>query len=225
MLRPRRGTPPPPPAGSSASSASSFRSMPFGPFSIAISGFVVSGSSSGGSSSVQSASVLPESRCASSRSSCSASFFRLRVARLRLLRDALEPLLDVVAVGDEQLELQRLEIVVRDARPREAVEHDEQRVDLAQVAEQRRAGAAHLDDANRRGRDLARIDDVGELLQPRIRDRRHPHLAARARTGERLEQHRLAGARQARRSRSRAPSSRLARSASAATRARGAATT
>ena len=47
--------------------------MPFGPFSIAISGFVVSGSSSGGSSPVQSAIVLPESRCASSFSSSSTS--------------------------------------------------------------------------------------------------------------------------------------------------------
>ena len=37
-------------SGSSASSASSFRSIPPGPFTIAISGFVVSGSSSPGSS-------------------------------------------------------------------------------------------------------------------------------------------------------------------------------
>jgi len=35
----------------------------------------------------------------------------LCVARLRLLLDALEPALDMVAVGDEQLELERLEIV------------------------------------------------------------------------------------------------------------------
>ena len=60
-------------SGNSASSASSFRSMPLGPFSIAISGLVVSGSSSGGNSSGHSATVLPESRCASSFSSCSTS--------------------------------------------------------------------------------------------------------------------------------------------------------
>ena len=133
------------------------------PFTIASSGFVVSGSSSGGSSSVHSAIVLPASRCASSRSSCSTSCLQLRVARLRLLRDALEPPLDVVAVGDEQLELQRLEVVGRHPRAGEAVEHDEQRVDLPQVAEQRRPGAAHVDDADRGRRDLARVDDVGEL--------------------------------------------------------------
>ena len=60
---------------------------------------------------------------------------QIRVARLRLLRDALEPALDVVAVGDEQLEPQRLEVVVRNVRAGEAVEHDEQRVDLTQVPE------------------------------------------------------------------------------------------
>src|SRR5439155_19317558 len=38
---------------------------------------------------------------------------QLRVARLRLLLDALEPALDVVAVGDEQLELERLELAAR----------------------------------------------------------------------------------------------------------------
>ncbi len=89
---------------------------------------------------------------------------QLRVAGLRLLRNALEAPLDMVAVGDEQLELQRLEVVRRDARAGEAVEHDEQRVDLAQVAEQRRPGAAHLDDTHRGRRHLARLHDVGELL-------------------------------------------------------------
>ena len=57
------------------------------------------------------------------------------VPRLRLLADALEPPLDVVAVGDQELELQRLEVVGGDARAREAVEDDEERVHLAQVAE------------------------------------------------------------------------------------------
>ena len=44
----------------------------------------------------------------------------------------------MVAVGDEQLELQRLEVVAGIPRPGPAVEDDEQSVDLAQVAEQRR---------------------------------------------------------------------------------------
>ena len=53
----------------------------------------------------------------------------------------------MVAVGDEQLEAQRLEVVRGHAGAREAVEDDEQRVDLAQVPEQRRPGAGHVDDA------------------------------------------------------------------------------
>ena len=62
-----------------------------------------------------------------------------RVSRLRLLPDAFEAPLDVVAVGDEELELQRLEVVRRNARAREPVEDDKQGVDLAQIAEQLRA--------------------------------------------------------------------------------------
>ena len=80
----------------------------------------------------------------------------LRVARLRLLLDPLEPPLDVVAVGDEQLEPQVLEIAGRVGAGREAVEDDEQRVDLAQVPEQRRPRAGHVLDADRGRRDLLR---------------------------------------------------------------------
>jgi hypothetical protein len=39
----------------------------------------------------------------------------------------------VVAVGDEQLEAQRLEVVFRDTRPREAVELDKVSVDVAKA--------------------------------------------------------------------------------------------
>src|SRR5207302_390295 len=84
---------------------------------------------------------------------------QLRVARLRLLPDALEPPLDVIAVGDEQLELQRLQVVVRHPRAGEPVEDDEERVDLTQLAEQLRTGAAHLHHANGGRRDLARLHD------------------------------------------------------------------
>jgi len=59
----------------------------------------------------------------------------LRVTRLRLLLDALEPALHVVTVGDEQLELERLEVVIGCRVGAEAAHHDEQRVDLAQVPE------------------------------------------------------------------------------------------
>ena len=48
---------------------------------------------------------------------------QLRVARLGLLADALEAALDVVAVGDQQLQLEPLEIAVRIGDRREAV-HD-----------------------------------------------------------------------------------------------------
>ena len=146
-------------SGRSASSASSLQSIPCGPFSTARSGFVVSGSSSGGSSPGQSASVFPASRCASSATSVSSSARFAGVARLRLLRDALVPALDVIAIGDEQLELERLEVVGGRRVRREAVEHREDRVDLAQVAEQRRARARDVDDADRRRRHLPGRDE------------------------------------------------------------------
>ena len=59
---------------------------------------------------------------------------QLRLAGLRLLRDAFESALDVVAVGHENLEPERFEIVRGNARARKAVEDDEQCVDLAQVS-------------------------------------------------------------------------------------------
>ena len=56
---------------------------------------------------------------------------QLLLARLGLFGDALEPPLDVIAVGDQQLEPQRLEIVGGIARAGEAVEDNEERVHLA----------------------------------------------------------------------------------------------
>jgi hypothetical protein len=124
-----------------------------------------------------------------------------RVARLRLLRHALEPPLHVVAVRDEELELQRLEIRRRIARAGPAVEHGEQRVDLAQVPEQCRARSRHVDDANRCGRDLLRGHDAGELIEARVRDRRHADVlladAARFGVRQRTEQSRRARVREA----------------------------
>jgi hypothetical protein len=102
----------------------------------------------------------------------------------------------MIAVGDEQLEAQRLQIVGRDARAGETVEHDEQRIDLAEVAEQLRAGPANLDDTDRCRRHLPCADDVRNLRQARIRDSRHADVAGRARTGQRVEERRLARARQ-----------------------------
>ncbi len=95
------------------------------------------------------------------------------VARLRLLLHALEPPLDVVAVGDEQLELERLEIGSRIRARREAVGDGEHGVDLPQTAQEGRPGTRHVDDPQRRRRDLARADELRELRQPRVGNRRH----------------------------------------------------
>ena len=56
--------------------------------------------------------------------------------------------------------LQVLEVAGRIGARREAVEHDEQRVDLAEVAEQRRPGARDVLDADRDRRDLLGRDDL-----------------------------------------------------------------
>ena len=120
------------------------------------------------------------------------------VARLRLLRHTLEPSLDVIAVGDEQLEAERLEIAVRIRVRPEAAQDDEQRVDLAQVSELRVAAAGDVLHPDRRRRDLARVHDLGQRLEAVVGDRRDPHvrLAVLAARGlrQRGEQRRLAAA-------------------------------
>ena len=88
---------------------------------------------------------------------------QLQFARLRLLRDALEPPLDMIPIGNQQLEPQRLQVVGGNPGAREAVEDDEQRIHLAQIPQQLGPGAPHLDDSNRRGRDLAGLDHAGDL--------------------------------------------------------------
>ena len=50
---------------------------------------------------------------------------QLRVARLRLLGDALEPLYDVIAVCDQQLEPKRRQVVVRIPHAGPGVQDDE----------------------------------------------------------------------------------------------------
>src|SRR5262249_46965158 len=96
-----------------------------------------------------------------------------RLAGLRLLADPLEPALDMIAICDEELELQRLEIVTRRPGTRESVQHDEQSIDLTQISEQRRTCPAHLDDANRRRRHLSSVDDLCDTGQPFVRNRGH----------------------------------------------------
>jgi hypothetical protein len=120
---------------------------------------------------------------------------QLRIPGLRLFRDPLEPPFDVVAVRHEELETKRLEVVGRNARAGETVQHNEECIHLPKVAEQLRAGAAHLYDADRGRRDLSRVHDVGDRRQAGVRDRGHPDIPRRPRTGERMEERRLAGAR------------------------------
>ena len=113
--------------------------MPPGPLTTAMSGFVVSGSSSGGSSPGHVRERLPRLEVREQLLERLDLLPRGRIARLRLLAHPLEPPLDVVAVGDEQLEPERLEVALRVASAREAVGDGEQRVRLAQAAEQRAA--------------------------------------------------------------------------------------
>ena len=123
-----------------------------------------------------------------------------------MLGHPLEAPLDVVAVGDEQLELERLQIVPWACLGREAIGDREEGVDLTQVPEQRRARPRHVLHADRCRRDLLRVDDPGELPEPVVGDRRHSDVRLRsgtriggdlgARIRERVEERRLAGVRQ-----------------------------
>jgi hypothetical protein len=100
----------------------------------------------------------------------------LRVARFRLLRHPLEALLDVVAIGDEQLELQALEIDVRVGASREAVRNRHESVDAAQVPEQPRPRSRHVDHPRGGLRHLRRGDHLGDPVEPLVADRRHPDV-------------------------------------------------
>src|SRR6478735_4191074 len=127
------------------------------------------------------------------------------VARLRLLLHPLVATLDVVAVGDEQLELQCLEIVVRRRAVGEAVEHREDGVDLTEVAEKLRSRARNVHDADRCRRHLLRLDELGEPAEALVGDRRHADVGLvrhrrvrgdlRPGAGQRVEQRRLAAVR------------------------------
>src|SRR5207244_4946622 len=70
------------------------------------------------------------------------------ISGLRLLRHAFEPPLDVVAVRDEQLELERLEVIGGNARAGKAVENHQKRIHLAQVPEELRTRSGNVDDAD-----------------------------------------------------------------------------
>jgi hypothetical protein len=115
------------------------------------------------------------------------------------------PPLDVIAVGDEELELQRFEVVVGRRVVGEAVEHGEDCIHLAEVPEELWPGARDVDDADRGGRHLLRMDERGEPVEALVGDRGHADVGLvghrrvrrdfRPRVGQRVEQRRLAAVR------------------------------
>ena len=94
-----------------------------------------------------------------------------RVAGLRQRTYALEALLDVVAVGDDQLELDRLEVVLRVGLRAEAAQHGDERIGLAQLAEDGRAQPGQVDDLDSGGSRLVGALDFGDRLETLVGDR------------------------------------------------------
>ena len=108
----------------------------------------------------------------------------------------------MLAVGHDQLQLDRLELRSRIRVLTPAVQDCEQRIDLAQVPEQSPPGAGDVHDTHRGGSHLAGLDDGGYLLEPRVGDGRHAdvRLVGNGRVGgdlcarlrQRVEERRLA---------------------------------
>ena len=124
-----------------------------------------------------------------------------RVAGLRLGANPVEALLDVIAVGDDELELDRLQVVGGIRLRAEVVQHGDQGVRLAQLAEDGRAQTGRVDEPDRRRRRLGGALDLRDGIEPLVRNRRDAHvlLAVRRRRDAREggEEGRLARARQA----------------------------
>ena len=78
----------------------------------------------------------------------------------------------MIAIRDEELEAKRLEVVGGNTRSRETVEHDEERVNLAQVPEQRGPCSLYVDEAaafrdggtSALGEVVARLTDLLDLI-------------------------------------------------------------
>ena len=104
----------------------------------------------------------------------------------------------MVAVCDEQLQLERLEVAARVGVGAEAAQHDKQRVDLTQVPELSLARARNVLHADRRRSDLLRVHDLRERGEALVGDRRHADVRlpvfASARLGQRREERRLPAA-------------------------------
>ena len=125
-----------------------------------------------------------------------------RIAGLGLLLDPLEALGDVIGVGDEQLELELLEVALRIASRREPVRDGQQRVDLTQAAEERGPRAGDVLHPDRGGCELLRADERRDPVEPVVGDRGHADVGLvrlrgvggdlGARLRQRVEQRRLA---------------------------------
>ena len=136
----------------------------------------------------------------------------LRVARLRLLLDALEPLLRRgrrSATSSSSLKVSRSPLGIG-AGPNPST-HDEQRLDLAQVAEQRRRRCPATSWTRIVAGVTFRAWTISrQRVEPLVGDRRHADVrlavVAAARLRQRREERRLARCRQGRRCRPRVPS-------------------
>ena len=119
-----------------------------------------------------------------------------RITRLRLRTDALEPCFHVVAVRDQQLQLELLEVAGGIGSGREAVGDAQEGVDAAEVAEQRSAGPRNVLHPDRGGRELRRALDPRDRVETSVSDLRHADVLLRvvnggARAGQRVEERRL----------------------------------
>ncbi|EGJ77201.1 putative GTP-dependent nucleic acid-binding protein EngD [Streptomyces sp. Tu6071] len=124
-----------------------------------------------------------------------------------LLREAREDLLDRLEVGEDQLGVDRLDVVLRgdlavdvhDVVVLEGADHLADRVRLADVREElvaqslALARAAHdagdVDEVHRRGEDTGRTEQLGELRQPGVRHAHDAHVRLDRREGVVRGQH------------------------------------
>jgi hypothetical protein len=109
----------------------------------------------------------------------------------------------VVAVGDDQLKPEALDVRGGVRSTREAIQDGEERVGLTELARDLGPPPGHVDDPDRGGCRLLRPDEGRELLEPLVGDDGHSHVRLRRhgrirgdfgpRVRQRVEQCRLPG--------------------------------
>ena len=82
----------------------------------------------------------------------------------------------MVPVGDDELELDRLQVVGGIRFRAERSEHREQRVRLAELTEDGSAQSRRVDEPDRRRGRLRGALDLGDRLEPFVRDGRDPDV-------------------------------------------------